>query len=298
MVSLAYLNLWDRTLNEIQDNWLFNFIKYNICDVKEVQIDENPDIIICSCFGDINNIINYKSKIKIFFYGENLNRFNYDINIIKENCDLILGFKKTDIDNKQIRLPLWVLYYPYYIYDNNNNLLNHIENSYLRNLAKKKNNDTSIIARHDENGIRTIIYDEVVKYSNIKSPGKFKKNMRKIGPSCNDKFNFIRTTAYNICPENSEFEGYCTEKIFQAFEAGCIPIYWGIDKPEKYIINENYYYFVNKNNIQDIKDLFTNKNKYIAKNNLFKDTANETLKKTYDDLKDNLIKLFKEKNLL
>lgn len=296
MITISYINFWNITLNEIQDNWIFNFIKHNICDIKEVPIENNPDIIICSCFGDINNIINSKAKIKIFFYGENPDRIGYDINIIKQNCDLILGFKKTDIDNKHIKLPLWVIYYPYYIFDNNNNLLNHIEHSYLRNIAKKRNNDTSIIARHDENGIRTIIYDEVIKYSNIRSPGKFKKNMRRIGPSCGDKINFIRGTCYNICPENSEFEGYCTEKIFQALEAGCIPIYWGISKPE--IINENSYYFVDKNNIENIKDLFINKNNYIFKNNLFKDTAKETLKKIYDDLKDNLTKIFLEKNLL
>ena len=27
--------------------------------------------------------------------------------------------------------------------------------------------------------------------------------------------------------ENSRVEGYCTEKITDAFAAGCVPIYWG-----------------------------------------------------------------------
>ena len=32
---------------------------------------------------------------------------------------------------------------------------------------------------------------------------------------------------FNICPENTNVDGYVTEKLFQAFAAGCIPIYNG-----------------------------------------------------------------------
>ena len=54
----------------------------------------------------------------------------------------------------------------------------------------------------------------------------------------NSKINFIKLSKFTICPENSADPGYCTEKIMHALEAGCIPLYWGIDLPEKDILKE------------------------------------------------------------
>ena len=42
---------------------------------------------------------------------------------------------------------------------------------------------------------------------------------------------------YNICPENSSTKGYCTEKLFEALQAGCIPIYSGHGIPT--VLNKN-----------------------------------------------------------
>ena len=61
--------------------------------------------------------------------------------------------------------------------------------------------------------------------------------------SIEDKINFISRSIFNICPENSTYEGYCTEKIFQAFEAGTVPVYWGVDLPERGLINADKYCF-------------------------------------------------------
>lgn len=42
------------------------------------------------------------------------------------------------------------------------------------------------------------------------------------------KLETLRTYQFNICYENAHsIPGYITEKIFDAFFAGCIPIYWG-----------------------------------------------------------------------
>jgi hypothetical protein len=42
---------------------------------------------------------------------------------------------------------------------------------------------------------------------------------------------------FNICPENTIREGYVTEKVFQAVEAGCIPIYDGPAEVEPKVLN-------------------------------------------------------------
>ena len=86
-----------------------------------------------------------------------------------------------------------------------------------------------MVCRHDRGGQRTAIYNELSKYGKIKSPGAFKKITQSIGPSKKEKIDYISQSIYNICPENSSYEGYHTEKIFQALEAGTIPLYWAID---------------------------------------------------------------------
>jgi hypothetical protein len=85
--------------------------------------------------------------------------------------------------------------------------------------------------------------DAVSAYGQVIYPGEFRNNVRPIGKTTEDKIKFISQSVFNICPENSIAEGYCTEKIFQALEAGTIPVYWGVDLPERGLINEDKYCF-------------------------------------------------------
>jgi hypothetical protein len=299
MITIAYVNFWDQSQNSIQDWWLSEFVKHNIdCEIKIVNYQENPDILFASCFGNINIIKNINSKCKIFFYGENLDRYQpyNNIELLKNTFDIILGFKYDDIENKIVRLPLWVLYYPFYNYTDENNILKYIENSYKNNVNNpNKQNTASLVVNHDSNGIRTKIYDEMSKYVSVLCPSTFKHNVNKIGNSTKDKINFLVNTTYNICPENSEFEGYFTEKIFHALEAGCIPIYWAIDKPEKDIINEKCYCWIKneENNFDEtifenkIKDVIENKTEYI-KENIFTPLSKCIIDNMYKTLKNQI----------
>jgi hypothetical protein len=36
----------------------------------------------------------------------------------------------------------------------------------------------------------------------------------------------LRDYAFNLCPENSLYPGYVTEKIPEAFQSGCLPVTW------------------------------------------------------------------------
>lgn len=40
------------------------------------------------------------------------------------------------------------------------------------------------------------------------------------------KFERLQEVAFNLCPENGMYPGYYTEKIPEAFDAGCLPITW------------------------------------------------------------------------
>lgn len=59
---------------------------------------------------------------------------------------------------------------------------------------------------------------------------------------------------FSLCYENaSGLNGYITEKIFDCFFAGCVPIYWGADNIEKHIPKGC---FVNKCNYDSYDELY------------------------------------------
>ncbi len=50
------------------------------------------------------------------------------------------------------------------------------------------------------------------------------------------KLDYLRYYRFAICYENlAKTHGYITEKIFDCFSAGCVPIYWGADNISDYI---------------------------------------------------------------
>lgn len=53
-----------------------------------------------------------------------------------------------------------------------------------------------------------------------------------------NKDEILRSYSYNLCPENSLYPGYYTEKILEAFGCGCLPISWA-DPNVTHDFNEN-----------------------------------------------------------
>ena len=183
----------------------------------------------------------------------------------------------------------------YYKYIENN----YIENKYIENKNKEKTIFTTLVARHDENGQRTKICNEVDIYNTtnnnfnckIMYPSNFRQNTDNLGPGHQAKINYISQSTYNICPENSEFEGYFTEKIIQAFEAGTIPLYWATALPEKGLINENKYCFCNVDNSNELKEQINKvmtHQKYYLEGNVFTEEAPKILSNYYNTLISNI----------
>jgi len=78
---------------------------------------------------------------------------------------------------------------------------------------------------------RNMFYDLLKKYKGIQSCGAHMKNVSFVIP---DRINeqeeyikFISKFKFMITFENHSLEYYHTEKIFNAFKAGTVPIYWG-----------------------------------------------------------------------
>lgn len=72
--------------------------------------------------------------------------------------------------------------------------------------------------------------------------GQYKNN---VGGAIKDKIKFLSHYKFSIAMENSEGQGYVSEKILDSFMAGTIPIYYGgytIDEfinPKSYILIKN-----------------------------------------------------------
>jgi alpha(1,3/1,4) fucosyltransferase len=293
MITLSYVNFWKDPTN---DNYFTQFINKNIDNVQIVNYNNNPDILIASVFGGINIVQNSKAKCKIFYYGENLDRYSPYNNekLLLDTFDLVVGFKYTDLEKKQIRFPLWLMYYKFYNYKPEHNIIDYIETKYKKNIKKEyKTVFTTLIARHDRGGQRTKIYNEIVNnnYGIVMCPSNLKKNTNSIGNTTEDKINYISKSIYNICPENSTFEGYFTEKLIQAFEGGTIPFYWAIDLPEKGLINENKYCYCDIDNPiklkENIKNAIENPNYYLE-GNVFTDNAPDIISNYYNTLINNI----------
>lgn len=58
---------------------------------------------------------------------------------------------------------------------------------------------------------------------------------------------------FSICFENSRFDGYITEKIFDSMIAGCVPVYWGAPNVTQFI-PENC--FINRDKFQSNQELY------------------------------------------
>ena len=222
----------------------------------------------------INTLDNYTNKQ----IGENGHtEYGWSNNIKEQILQLSFQLVRTTSDN------------------NIDNIISHIENKYKENIKKVKPLFATIISRHDRGGQRGKIWSSLSKYEGIKgrikSAGDYRQNTSKIGLRCEDKINYISQSLYNICPENSAYEGYFTEKIFQAFEAGTIPLYWAIDLPEKGLINENKYCFCNINNEKSLNESINNAMMYPEKyldGNVFTENAGSIIKEYYDNLRDNI----------
>tara|TARA_B100001996_G_scaffold374885_1_gene354114 strand:+ start:618 stop:1559 length:942 start_codon:yes stop_codon:yes gene_type:complete len=287
VISIAYINHWD--LREL----LFDIIRSNFPNESIIKVnpEENPTILICSVFGDINMVKNTKARYKIFYTGENPNRYSpyNDDKLLCRTFDLIIGFNKTDLSNKRINFPLWLYMWSrdkkVYNYDKKNNILSYIEGRNRENLKNKKGKFATFVSSHDCT-VRRKIGNEMERYGKVFYPGKFRKNTKEISNRIDrwtDKINYISDSIYNICPENSKGEGYFTEKIFHAFEAGTIPIYWAIDYPEPRVINRKRLLLVDLDNIGKIGDVIVNKERYLE-GPLFIKGADEYVNELYTTL--------------
>lgn len=245
--NIIYIN-WQKC------DWFEKFIRYHFPNKHEYNIlftgVDNNRI-------DLRQYNNYK---KIFFSGENLEE-RVEHRLCKEqksnstywwllrryklyndyrinDVDLSLGYKKSEVGN-YMHFPLWIIYLipPDIKMSKIYSLVNE-----LNKIKSQAYRDAVCINKHDCFGVRSKICDDLNTVLRIDYPGKWRNNTSELWNNYNnDKIKYLNLYKFNICPENMDAKDYCTEKIFDAIRAGCIPIYYGcLGNPEPNIINRNF----------------------------------------------------------
>ena len=121
----------------------------------------------------------------------------------------------------------------------------------------------AIVISNGSYRLRNNFFYELEKYKKVDSGGYFKNNINHVVKS---KLLFLSEYKFSLQMENSATPGYCTEKLFDGFEAGTIPIYHG-DESIINIVNPKSFIFVRDESdfnytISLIKDLDNNDKKY------------------------------------
>lgn len=184
-----------------------------------VRDDLEPDYLIFGDrnFGDNNLRYDPNKVTKIFYTGENQRPWHY-------NCHYSISFDYMENDNRNYRLPLYV------IYDFDNNLKQtKTAATRVRRLEDIQPDKAfcSFVVRNGGCEMRNAYFYALSKYKSVHAGGSLFRNVDPVGDTVQDKFKFLDKYKFNLCFENSSHPGYTTEKLYEALLANTIPIYWG-----------------------------------------------------------------------
>lgn len=254
--NIRFYNWWNEPYEQL---WLYRFVKHrNI-------VPDDKILNFISVFGKQNVVDCISDGPVVFFTGENVHNAEHqpyaDYLLDRKNVKLALGFDWITEPN-YMRFPLWI---PFLFDPTLDEIGIRKRCAELRhpNIGER-NKFAALVARYDWNGSRTQIYDVIKHIAQINCPSIVNHNDDDLKSKYRDnKIDYLRQFAFNICPENSNSYGYVTEKVFEAIDAGCIPIYWGsYNMPEVKVLNQDVIVKWNMNgdnaaNTQLLEDLYT-----------------------------------------
>lgn len=241
---------------DLKNNWFVRFIRHRFPD----------NTTKFNLFGPLGSPFficnNFEGK-KVFYTAEDVEHRFTKLNLYYGDyrlkyVDLAMGFGECDKD-KYLRFPFWILT-TFDPCSSENDIIKRIKE--INGARYEKYDECVLINKHDKKGTRNMIYQDVKNVLNVKCAGPWKNNTDELWNKYNnDKLLYLKRFKFNICSENDNTINYVTEKLFDAFICGCIPLYYGsFNNPEPGLINKESVIFWNDNgqnedNIKLVKDL-------------------------------------------
>lgn len=257
-----YFYDWANNYNA-ENDWFVKFIKHNITSIS-------TKFNFYGVYGKGRFVRKTIEGKKIFFSPENLDKKFMKWNILfGDYClpyvDLGMGFGEIKKDN-YLRFPLWILYL-FQPEADKIGIVNTIDS--INNTRYHKTKVCTLIAGHDKHGTRNMVFKGVKDIIPIDCAGRWQNNTQDLWDKYNNnKLEYLKNFKFNICPENINTKNYVTEKLFEAFAADAIPIYYGSDNdPEPGLINKDAVIFWQPKTSNDkakklIKELYLDDNAY------------------------------------
>ena len=224
-ISIKFVNFWPTF--DIHDNKFVKALnsRHNVT-VIPVESSDTPDILFYSRCG-VPVHYDYDC-VKVYFTGEN------DVPDFNE-CDYALSFHDIDFNGHSLRYPLYMLYEYGQCFNP----------PALTDRQALDRGFCSLLMRNSNNcdPRRLEIINAVDAYRPIAYGGPFRNN---VGGPVEEKIPFIAKYKFNLALENTDIEGYVTEKLLEALAAATVPVYWGptaaaIDfNPDAYINVNDY----------------------------------------------------------
>ncbi|RDU61459.1 glycosyltransferase family 10 domain-containing protein [Helicobacter sp. MIT 14-3879] len=262
-IKLKIVDWWEEpTLENFDSNYFVKILRKKY----HVEYSDNPDYILYSILG--NEHLQYDC-VRIFHTQENIAP---DFNI----ADYALCSDYIDFLDRYTRMPHFV--FDYYHEDLHLSMKKHEIST--QEIESKQKFCSFLVSNPYGEGMRDYFFEELCKYKKVDSGGRWKNNIGggidSIYSHCKVPFRdfprlkreFISQYKFHLCFENISSPGYITEKLFTAFGAKTVPIYWGdssisphspyfSDKPKsngqgEYIINPKAY--INVHNFSSLQE--------------------------------------------
>lgn len=285
-----WCNFWS------QDMWYIDFIE------KRGLLKGKPNLKLglYSIFAPMWLRIFDNSDIRIFQARENLHKKGMEKWLHQfvddPKIDLSIGFDYID-HPQYLRIPFWLtwnVFSPTDTFDDIKNKIARMNSAENHSFINRK--FSAFLSSHDDIG-RSLIFNQMSKIDRVDCDGKLFHNNDELKCLYGDnKLEYLKHYRFNITPENTNYKGYVTEKLFEAIYAGCVPIYNGGDNyPEPDVLNQEAIIFVEmgRENIDAVKlvsELNSDEKKYMdfACQKRFVDGAEDVIWGYYETLEKKL----------
>lgn len=228
-IKISIVNFWDGAFSN-------DFLAYYLRLATENKFEiinnhHDADIVFSSVFGNIKT----NPEKTIFYTGENI-RPDF------QKCKYSLSFDLDHWDQRNFYLPLWYskIAWPGFEFVRKVEKSTHgNEKPVAISTLTSRRNTTEIhkskfcafFAGNPEVN-RINLLRKITTYKNVDGFGyMFGK------PFFDSKNELLKEYKFCLCPENDFYPGYVTEKLFDAYIGGSIPIYFG-GLPEDGLINK------------------------------------------------------------
>ena len=194
---------------------------------------EHPDFLFYNMWGNEHLKIQYSNSVKIATYSEN---YIPDLNY----ADYAIGHAHINYLDRYFKysILLWKSYKD----------IKNIREKVLNRPIRKKFCAAVISNAKTSIHFRLKFINELNKYKKVDMGGSYNNN---IGGKIKNKISFLSSYKFSIAMENSEGDGYVSEKIIDSFISGTIPIYYGDYMIDEYINPKSYILI---KGIKDMKD--------------------------------------------